>query len=222
MRRLGWVTRLGLAPVLGAAPSGPAVRRALDLAGPPAMLDRITRARAKARAHAWTLIENTPAGFPWLVIAGKTLAGWVVIDMDATLVTAHTCKEGAAPTCRKAMASIHWRRGARIRVSAWPCCCAPATRTRTPSPITGTCWPPRSGRSPPGSGQDAGPRRRRRSQPRARQAPAVAGVPAPEMLFTCGWMITAADEDAIRKVPADAWKLGGSAASVSAGVGGGT
>jgi len=27
-------------------------------------------------------------------------------------------------------------------------------------------------------------------------------------LFTCGWMITAADEDAIRKVPADAWKPG--------------
>jgi hypothetical protein len=29
-----------------------------------------------------------PAGFPWLVIAGKALMGWVVIDMDATLVTA--------------------------------------------------------------------------------------------------------------------------------------
>ncbi len=26
------------------------------------------------------------------------------------------------------------------------------------------------------------------------------------MLFTCGWMITAADEDAIRQVPQDAWK----------------
>src|SRR5215831_2007868 len=60
-----------LAPVLGAAPSGPTVRRALDLAGAPAMLDRIARARAKARAHAWTLIENTGSGFPWLVIAGK-------------------------------------------------------------------------------------------------------------------------------------------------------
>ncbi|MGO8892484.1 MAG: transposase [Streptosporangiaceae bacterium] len=27
-------------------------------------------------------------------------------------------------------------------------------------------------------------------------------------LFTCGWMITAADEDAIKMVPADAWKPG--------------
>jgi hypothetical protein len=32
--------------------------------------------------------------------------------------------------------------------------------------------------------------------------------PRRKMLFTCGWMITAADEDAIGKVPADAWKPG--------------
>jgi hypothetical protein len=35
---------------------------------------------------------------PWLTIAGKILAGWLVIDLDATLVTAHSDKEGAAPT----------------------------------------------------------------------------------------------------------------------------
>ena len=75
-----------LAPVLGAAPSGPTIRRTLDLAGTPAVLDRIARARAKARAHIWKLAEDTPAGFPWLVIAGKALTGWLVIDMDATLV----------------------------------------------------------------------------------------------------------------------------------------
>jgi len=83
-----------LAPVLGSAPSGPTVRRALDLAGAPAMLDRIARARARARAHAWKLIEATAAGFPWLEVAGKTLTGWVVIDMDATLVTAHSSALG--------------------------------------------------------------------------------------------------------------------------------
>jgi hypothetical protein len=54
------------------------------------MLDRIARARARARAQVWTLIQGTPAGFPWLAIAGKTLAGWLVIDMDATLVTARS------------------------------------------------------------------------------------------------------------------------------------
>jgi hypothetical protein len=89
-----------LSPVLGAAPSGPTVRRTLDLAGTPRMLDRIAAARAKAREHAWNLIEKTPAGFPWLAVAvaGKTLTGWLVIDMDATLVTASSDKEGAAPT----------------------------------------------------------------------------------------------------------------------------
>jgi Transposase DDE domain group 1 len=90
-----------LSPVLGAAPSGPTVRRALDLAGMAASLERIAGARAKARAHVWELIEGTAAGFPWLVIAGKTLTGWLVIDLDATLVTAHSAKEGAAPTWKK-------------------------------------------------------------------------------------------------------------------------
>ncbi len=90
-----------LAPLLGAAPSGPTVRRALDLAGTPRMLDRIARARAKARAHAWALIAATAAGIPWLAVAGKVLKGWIVIDMDATLVTAHSDKEGAAPTWKK-------------------------------------------------------------------------------------------------------------------------
>jgi hypothetical protein len=35
------------------------------------------------------------------VIAGKALTGWLVIDMDATLVTAHSGKEGAAPAWKK-------------------------------------------------------------------------------------------------------------------------
>jgi hypothetical protein len=35
-------------------------------------------------------------------------------------------------------------------------------------------------------------------------------MPSPrrKALFTCGWMITAADEDAIAQVPAGAWKPG--------------
>jgi len=94
-----------LAPVLGAAPSGSTVRRALELADT-RTLGRIAQARARIRAHVWTLIQDTPSGFPWLVIAGKTLAGWLVIDMDATLITAYTRRERLPPG-RKAMASIH-------------------------------------------------------------------------------------------------------------------
>jgi len=89
-----------LAPVLGAAPSSCTVRRALGRAGTKT-LARIAQARARIRAHVWRLIEDTPPGFPWLVIAGKTLAGWLVIDLDATLITAYSDKEGAAPTWKK-------------------------------------------------------------------------------------------------------------------------
>jgi hypothetical protein len=74
-------------PVFGAPPSDTTVRRTLELADP-RTLDKIARARASVRAHVWQLICATPAGFPWLAIAGKVLAGWLVIDLDATLITA--------------------------------------------------------------------------------------------------------------------------------------
>ena len=71
--------------------AGPGPGRDPGHAGP------IARARARARAHAWQLIQDTPAWFPWMQIAGKPLTGWVVIDIDATMVTASSDKEGAAP-----------------------------------------------------------------------------------------------------------------------------
>jgi hypothetical protein len=73
------------------------VRRTLELADS-ATLDKIARARAAVRAHVWSLICARPAGFPWLAVAGKLLAGWLVIDLDGTLITARSDKEGAAPT----------------------------------------------------------------------------------------------------------------------------
>ena len=75
-------------PVFGAAPSDTTVRRTLELADP-RTLDKIARVRARVRGHMWSLIAAAPAGFPWLTIAGKLLAGWLVIDLDATLITAH-------------------------------------------------------------------------------------------------------------------------------------
>jgi hypothetical protein len=66
-----------LAPVLGDAPSGPTARRALDLAGTPAMLDKIARARARARAHVWELIQATPPGSRGSSSPGRRWpAGW--------------------------------------------------------------------------------------------------------------------------------------------------
>jgi Transposase DDE domain group 1 len=198
-----------LAPVLGPAPSGPTVRRALGLTGTAAMLDRIARARARARAHVWDLIAGTAAGFPWLAIAGKTLAGWVVIDMDATLVTARSDKEKAAPT---------WKEGYGFHpLGAW---CA-NTRECLAMLLR-----------PGNAGSDTFTDHRDVLAAAIRQIPArfrgkilvrVDGAgashelikhllsmssPRRTVLFTCGWMITAADGDAIRQVPATAWEPG--------------
>jgi hypothetical protein len=198
-----------LAPVLGDAPSAPTVRRALDLAGTPAMEDRIARARAKARAHVWQLITGTAAGFPWLVIAGKTLAGWVVIDMDATLVTARSGKEGAAPT---------WKKGYGFHpLGAW---CA-----NTKECLAMLLRPGNAGSSTFTDHEEvlAAAVRQVPARFRRKMLVRVDGAGAGHelighllsmtsarktLLFTCGWMITAADEDAIAQVPAGAWKPG--------------
>jgi hypothetical protein len=198
-----------LAPLLGTAPSGPTVRRALDLAGTTRMLERIARARAKARAHVWKLIEATPAGFPWLEIAGKTLDGWVVIDMDATLVTAYSDKEGAAPTYKKGY-GFHplgaWCRNTRE-------CLAMVLRPGNAGSNTFT-----DHREVLAAAIAQVPARfRRRILVRVDGAGAshelvshllAKSSPRRTLLFTCGWMITPSDEDAIKMVPADAWKPG--------------
>jgi hypothetical protein len=114
------------------------VRRTLELADP-ATLDKIARARAAVRAHVWQLICATPAGFPWLAIAGKLLAGWLVIDLDATLITARSDKEGAAPTFKSGYGFHPLGPGVPIPPRAWRCCCARATPARTPSPTTSRC-----------------------------------------------------------------------------------
>jgi hypothetical protein len=87
-------------PLFGAAPSDTTVRRTLELADP-RTLDKAARVRARVRARVWSLICATPAGFPWLAVGGKLLAGWLVIDLDATLIIARSEKEGAAPTFKK-------------------------------------------------------------------------------------------------------------------------
>lgn len=88
------------APIFGQPPSDSTVWRSLR-AIDDMTLRRIARARARIRAHVWGLLALRPGGFPWLSIAGKLLTGWVVIDIDATLITAHSDKQGAAATFKK-------------------------------------------------------------------------------------------------------------------------
>jgi len=66
-----------------------------DIANTPGMLAAIRSARAQARDRAWLARgELTGAELPGSRAAGKRI-GQVVIDLDATLVTAHSDKEGA-------------------------------------------------------------------------------------------------------------------------------
>jgi len=83
----------GLHGPAGSVASTPTIWRVLDgIARTPGMLARIRLARAQARDRAWLARgEITGAELPGSRAAG-TLIGQVVIDLDATLVTAHSDK----------------------------------------------------------------------------------------------------------------------------------
>jgi hypothetical protein len=83
--------------VFGLVASDPTVSRTIDAlaADAPAALKAICAARAAARERAWGLAgEHAPD-------AGITAASPLVIDIDATLVTAHSDKELARPTFKR-------------------------------------------------------------------------------------------------------------------------
>src|SRR4051794_12189192 len=83
--------------VFGPVASDPTVSRLVDrlAADAPAALAAIAAARATARAAAWSLAgEHAPH-------QDASAAAPVVIDVDATLVTAHSEKESAAPTFKR-------------------------------------------------------------------------------------------------------------------------
>ena len=193
-------------PVFGAAPSDTTVRRTLELADP-RTLDKIARARAAIRARVWTLICATPAGFPWLAVAGKLLAGWLVIDLDGTLITAHSDKEGAAPTFKMGY-GFH-------PLAAWLANTAESLAMLL-----------RPGNAGPDTFADhaavlTAALRQIPSRMRSKLLVRVDGAGASHeliahllslctrcrtMLFTCGWAITEADEQAIGLLPAAAWQ----------------
>jgi len=86
----------GLHGPAGSVASTPTIWRVLaGIAADPGMLAAIRQGRAQARDRAWLARgELTGAELPGSRAAGKTISQ-VVIDLDATLVTAHSDKEGA-------------------------------------------------------------------------------------------------------------------------------
>ena len=79
--------------VLGPVASAPTVWRMLDEVTPVA-IRRIEKAKARTRRHVWAQLPVLPAS----KVADTDLGDVVVLDVDATLVTAHSEKEQAAAT----------------------------------------------------------------------------------------------------------------------------
>lgn len=73
------------------------LRRTLEAIDDP-VTARVERVRAAIRRAVWTLIALRPSGFPWIAVCGRVLTGWYVLDLDATIVTCTSKKEGTAGT----------------------------------------------------------------------------------------------------------------------------
>jgi hypothetical protein len=92
------LAQLRAAPeVFGPVASDPTVSRCIDTlaADAPAALAAIAAARATARARAWQLAGDQAPDHD------RDASAPLVIDVDATLVTAHSEKEQAAPTFKR-------------------------------------------------------------------------------------------------------------------------
>jgi hypothetical protein len=87
-------------PLFGAVASDSTARRTLA-ALDEATLAKIAKVRARVRRQVWSLLHLRPGGFPWLIVAGKRLTGWIIIDLDATIITSASKKAGAAVTFKK-------------------------------------------------------------------------------------------------------------------------
>jgi len=193
-------------PVLGAAPSDTTARRTLELADE-RTLGKIAKVRARVRAHVWSLIAATPAGFPWLTIAGKLLAGWLVIDLDATLITARSDKEGAAPTFKKGYGFHPLGAWLANTLESLAMLLRPGNAGSNTFADHAAVLSAAIGQIP--------------ARMRSRLLVRVDGAGASHelishllslttarrtVLFTCGWAITEADEQAIAALPAAAWQ----------------
>jgi hypothetical protein len=122
-----------LPELAGPVASDPVVSRLVSVlaAEGPRSLRAIRTARAAARERAWALAGERAPG------AGGSL---IPVDIDATIVLAHSEKERPPPPGRRPMGSIPWPRSPTMALaqagSRWPSCCAPATPDRTPRPST--------------------------------------------------------------------------------------
>ena len=121
--------------LFGAVASNATAWRVIDRIAEVGALDALRAARAAARARFFAL--------------GARPAGPLIIDLDATLVTAHSDKDGTAGTYKGGfgfhplLAYLDCPRTRRAGCP-WPAGCGRATRAPTLRPTTSSCFPTRS------------------------------------------------------------------------------
>lgn len=91
---------------LGQVASAPTIWRAITEVDGQA-LETIAAVRAVHRRRIWQRLADRPEGFPWIEVAGRVWADWIVIDVDASLVETHSDKEGSAPTYKRHVYGLH-------------------------------------------------------------------------------------------------------------------
>lgn len=107
----------------------------------PTALSAINIARAAARAQAWTAAGTAAPNHD------RDARHTLIIDLDATLVTAHSDKEKATPNWEKGVGFHRCVPSPTTKPPApanhWPSSYGPATPGRTPLPITSASSRPR-------------------------------------------------------------------------------
>ncbi|EUA06120.1 transposase of ISAar10, IS1380 family [Mycobacterium kansasii 732] len=122
--------------MFGTVASDPTVSRLITslAADAPKALAAIGSARAAARAAAWAAAGQASPGH------GIDADHPLIIDLDATLVTAHSEKEKAAPTFKRGFGfhplCAFVDHGSAGTGSRWRSCCGPAMPALTPPPTT--------------------------------------------------------------------------------------
>ncbi len=96
-------------------------------------MKRIQAARARVRRHVWARLANSDAGLPTSKVAGTDLGEVVVLDVDATIVVAHSEKELASGTFKKTF-GLPSRRGSLGRP------CTPTTTAPLPTRCGAARW----------------------------------------------------------------------------------
>jgi hypothetical protein len=113
----------------GPVASDPVVSRLITTlaADAPRALRAIRKARAVARERVWALAGERAPGAEGALVP---------VDIDATIVLAHSEKEKLLPPGRRRLDSIRWPRSLTTApgraAKRWPSCCGPATPDPTP------------------------------------------------------------------------------------------